>query len=208
MRNSPYTRSAQVTNFAADRRQQEKKKQKQTTIACEKWLVARDRAVQNHALCNQFTIPPQGTVLERSRHFRHRPAHTMTHVNTTPFLFNNLPNKPSSSPIMLSIPLRSAAYKPCIEGCSPMLLPSGPMSVLLWWMIANMSLTSSASNQARKFISSHCGAEEGCCGDEEMGVSGVAVEEGASSSVEGRESVERASGSRLRFGVEGIWDVG
>ena len=71
-----------------------------------------------------------------------------------------------------------------------------------------MSLTSSASNQARKFASSHCGAEEGCCGDEEMGVSGVAVEEGASSSVEGRESVEIVSGSRLRFGVEGAWVVG
>ena len=40
-----------------------------------------------------------------------------------------------------------------------------------------------------------------------MGVSGVAEEEGPSSSVEGRESVERASGSRLGFGVEGAWGV-
>ena len=71
--------------------------------------------------------------------------------------------------------------------------------------MASMSLTSSASNHARKFASSHEVAEdEGCCGEEEMGVSGVAEEEGPSSSVEGRESVERASGSRLGFGVEGV----
>lgn len=73
-------------------------------------------------------------------------------------------------------------------------------------MMASMSLTSSASNQARRFASSHCAAEEdeGCCGEEEIGVSGVAEDEGPSSSVEGRESVESASGSRLGFGVEGV----
>ena len=58
-----------------------------------------------------------------------------------------------------------------------------------------MSLTSSVSNQLRRLTSSHswcCGAE-GCCGEEEIGVSTVAVEERPSSSVEGRESLEWSS---------------
>lgn len=63
-----------------------------------------------HALCSAHTRLSVNTLIPSTS--------KVAHVNTTPFRFNNPPSNPSNSPIMPSIPFRSASYSPCIEGCS------------------------------------------------------------------------------------------
>jgi hypothetical protein len=78
------------------------------------------------------------------------PIASTSQLKITPLLLNKLPNIPSNSPIMLSIPFLSASYKPFMAGWS-----CGCASALVLWMMASMSLTSSASNQARRLASCH-----------------------------------------------------